>query len=61
MLVQKVKKSCPATLHEGAKWERKYSSYSALTSAPSNEWSASRPDNAFQPAKDPPPLPVPIE
>jgi hypothetical protein len=52
------KKSCPATRHGGAWGERRYSSYSFLTSAvDGGEWSASRPGRALPPGKGPP---VPI-
>jgi hypothetical protein len=48
------KKAVPATCHEGTRGERKYSSYSYLTSAlDGGEWSASRPGRAL-------PLSVPI-
>jgi hypothetical protein len=40
--VKKVKKSCPTTRHGGRWGERRYSSYSFLTSAlDGGEWSAS--------------------
>jgi hypothetical protein len=40
--------------HAGDKGERKYSSYSFLTSALNGgEWSASRPGRALAPGKDP--------
>jgi hypothetical protein len=49
-----IKKSCPATCHGGTWGERKYSSYSYLTSAPDGgEWSASRPGRALPPGKGP--------
>jgi hypothetical protein len=52
------KKICPATRHGGAWGERRYSSYSFLTSAvDGGEWSASRPGRALPPGKGPP---VPI-
>jgi hypothetical protein len=52
------KVTCPATRHGGAWGERKYSSYSFLTSAlDGGEWSASRPGRAFPPEKGPP-LPI---
>jgi hypothetical protein len=55
----KVKLSCPATRHGGAWGERRYSSYSFLTSAlDGGERSASRPGRALPPGKG---LPVPIE
>jgi hypothetical protein len=45
-------------LHRGALGERRYSSYSFLTSALEGcEWSASRPGHALPPGKEPP---VPI-
>jgi hypothetical protein len=48
-------KSGPVTLHIGALGERRYSSYSFLTSAlEGGEWSASRPDRALPPGKEPP-------
>jgi hypothetical protein len=51
-------KSDPATRHGGAWSERRYSSYSFLTSAlDEGEWSASRPGRALPPGKG---LPVPI-
>jgi hypothetical protein len=51
-------KSCLATRHEGTWGERRYSSYSFLTSAlDGGEWSASRPGRALPPGKEPP---VPI-
>jgi hypothetical protein len=50
--------SCPATRHGGTLGERRYSSYSFLTSAlDGGEWSASRPGRALPPGKEPP---VPI-
>jgi hypothetical protein len=50
--------SCPATRHEGTWGERRYISYSYLTSAlDGGEWSASRPGRALPPGKGPP---VPI-
>jgi hypothetical protein len=49
-----VKQSCLTTCHEGAWGERKYSSYSFLTSAlDGGEWSASRPSRALPRGKDP--------
>jgi hypothetical protein len=49
------KQSSPATRHGGAWGERKYSSYSFLTSAlDGGEWSASRPGRALAPGKGPP-------
>jgi hypothetical protein len=52
------KQSSPATSHQGAWGERRYSSYSFLTSAlHGGEWSASRPGRALPPGKGPP---VPI-
>jgi hypothetical protein len=45
-------KSSPATRHEGAWGERRYSSYSFTTSAlDAGEWSASRPGRAFTPGE----------
>jgi hypothetical protein len=42
--------SCPTTLHEGAWWEKRYSSYSFLTSAlDGGEWSALCPDCPLAP------------
>jgi hypothetical protein len=50
--------SCPATRHGGTWGERRYSSYSYLTSALDvGEWLASRPGRALPPGKGPP---VPI-
>jgi hypothetical protein len=50
------KKSCPATHHGGTWGERRYSSYSLLTSTlDGGEWSASRP-----PKKKLPLLPQPL-
>jgi hypothetical protein len=44
----KVKQSCPATYHEGTWGERRYSSYSFLTSVQDGgEWSASCPSYAL--------------
>jgi hypothetical protein len=44
--------SSPATRHEGAWGERRYSSYSFSTSAlDGSEWSASRPGSAFTPGE----------
>jgi hypothetical protein len=55
---KKKKKSCPATRHGGTLGERRYSSYSFLTSAlDGGEWSASRSGRALSPGKEPP---VPI-
>jgi hypothetical protein len=52
------KVSCPAARHGGGRGERRYSSYSFLTSAlEGGEWSASRPGRALPPGKGPP---VPI-
>jgi hypothetical protein len=52
------KKVCPATCHGGTWGERRYISYSYLTSALDlGEWSASRPGRALLPGKGPP---VPI-
>jgi hypothetical protein len=49
------KNSGPFTRHGGALGERKYSSYSFLTSAlEGGEWSASRPRSALPPEKEPP-------
>jgi hypothetical protein len=49
------KESCTATCYEGAWGERRYSSYSYLTSAlDGGEWSASRPGCALPPGKGPP-------
>jgi hypothetical protein len=46
--------SCPITCHAGAKGERKYSSYSFLTSElDRGEWSTSRPGRALPPGKEP--------
>jgi hypothetical protein len=46
--------SDPATRHGGAWSERKYSSYSFLTSElDGGEWSASRPGRALPPGKEP--------
>jgi hypothetical protein len=57
-LLYKGKVSCPATHHGGAWGERRYSSYSFLTSAlDGGEWSASRPSRGLPPGKGPP---VPI-
>jgi hypothetical protein len=54
----KKKEICPATRRGGAWDERRYSSYSFLTSAlEGGEWSASRPGRALPPGKEPP---VPI-
>jgi hypothetical protein len=51
-------KGIPATRHGCAWGERRYSSYSLLTSAPDGgKWSASRPSRALPPGKGPP---VPI-
>jgi hypothetical protein len=48
------KKSNPATRHSGAWGERRYISYSFLTSAlDGGKWSASRPGRALPPGKDP--------
>jgi hypothetical protein len=56
--IKKKKESCPATRHEGAWGERRYSSYSFLTSAlDGGEWSASCPSRTLPPGKGPP---VPI-
>jgi hypothetical protein len=50
--------SSPATRHGGAWGERRYSSYSFMTSAlDGGEWSASRPGRVLPPGKGPP---VPI-
>jgi hypothetical protein len=52
------KKQIKATRHDDARGERRYSSYSFLTSAlDGGEWSASRPDRVLAPGKGPP---VPI-
>jgi hypothetical protein len=49
-----VKVSCPATYHGGSWGERRYSTYSFLTSAlDGGEWSASRPARALPPGKGP--------
>jgi hypothetical protein len=49
-----IKVSCPATRHGGTWGERRYSSYSYLTSAlDGGEWSASRPGRALTPGKGP--------
>jgi hypothetical protein len=51
---QHKKVNCPAIRHEGAWGERRYSSYSVLTSAlDRGEWSASRPGRALPPDKGP--------
>jgi hypothetical protein len=51
----KIIKSSPATRHEGAWEERKYSSYSLTNSVlDGGEWSASRPGRALPPGKGPP-------
>jgi hypothetical protein len=51
---KKAKQSSPATCHGGAWEEKKYSSYSFLTSAlDGGEWSASRPGHALSRGKDP--------
>jgi hypothetical protein len=56
--VMTLKKSCPDTRHGGTWGERRYSSYSFLTSAlDGGEWSASCPGRALPPLKEPP---VPI-
>jgi hypothetical protein len=48
--------SCPATRHEGAWGERRYSSYSFLTSElDRGAWSATPSDRALPWGKDPPP------
>jgi hypothetical protein len=48
------KQSSPATRHDGAWGERRYSSYSFLTSAlDGGEWSASRPGRALTRGKGP--------
>jgi hypothetical protein len=53
--VFKKKQSCPATRHGSAWGERRYSSYSFLTSAlDGGEWSASRPGRALPPVKGTP-------
>jgi hypothetical protein len=53
-----IKYSGSAIRHGGALGERRYSSYSFLTSAlEGGEWSASRPGRALPPRKEPP---VPI-
>jgi hypothetical protein len=45
----------PDTRHGGAWGDRRYSSYSFLTSAlEGGEWSASRPGRALPPEKEPP-------
>jgi hypothetical protein len=50
----KAKQICPATRHGGAWGERRYSSYSFLTSAlDGGEWSASRPGHTLPRGKDP--------
>jgi hypothetical protein len=50
----KKKQSSPATRHGGAWGERRYSSYSFLTSAlDGGKWSASRPGHALPRGKDP--------
>jgi hypothetical protein len=57
-LIRRYCKSSPATLHEGAWGERRYSSYPFTTSAlDGGEWSASRPGRTLPPGKGPP---VPI-
>jgi hypothetical protein len=49
-----IKQSSPATRHEGAWGERKYSSYSFLTSAlDGGEWSASHSGRSLPPEKGP--------
>jgi hypothetical protein len=49
------RKISPATRHEGAWGERRYSSYSFSTSAlDGGEWSASRPGRVLSPGKGPP-------
>jgi hypothetical protein len=49
------KKSGPITRHGGTLGERRYSSYSFLTSAlEGGEWSASRPGRSLDPGKEPP-------
>jgi hypothetical protein len=46
--------SCPTTRHEGARGERRYSSYSFPTlTLDGVEWSASRPGRALTPGKGP--------
>jgi hypothetical protein len=51
------KQRCSTTRHEGALVERRYSTYSFLTSAlDGGEWSASRPGRALPPGKGPPVL-----
>jgi hypothetical protein len=56
--MNKIEKKSKATRHGGSWGERKYSSYSFLTSALNGgEWSASRPGRALPPGKGPP---VPI-
>jgi hypothetical protein len=53
--ISPVKVRCPAARHGGAWGERRYSSYSFLTSAlDGGEWSASRPGRALSPGKGPP-------
>jgi hypothetical protein len=50
----RLKQSSPATRHGGAWGERRYCSYSFLTSAlDGGEWSTSRPDRAMPRGKDP--------
>jgi hypothetical protein len=57
-LQRTIQKSGPVTLHRGALGERRYSSYSFLTSAlEGGEWSASRPGRALPPRER---APVPI-
>jgi hypothetical protein len=57
-IIKKIRKSCPATSHEGVCRERRYSSYSFSTSdVDRSEWSASRRSRALPPGKGPP---VPI-
>jgi hypothetical protein len=50
-----VKQNAPITRYGGAWGERRYSSYSFLTSAPEGgEWSASRSSRPLPPGKEPP-------
>jgi len=52
--LSKSKRKAVPLRHAGAKGEKRYSSYSFLTSAlDGGEWSASRPGRALTPGKDP--------
>jgi hypothetical protein len=58
MFIKVTEASSPATRHGGAWEEKRYSSYSFMTSElDGGEWSASRPGRALPPGKGPP---VPI-